>query len=260
MRWGDAAIPVAEQPTDERVPIRVVVPLVLIVLAGIGWVWSARVAADMAGGGMEHMAAPMSLGAFVIAWAAMMAAMMLPAILPVVKLYARAAAGNTVAPLPFFVGGYLVLWTATAVPAYLAWRPLAVPVAEGQPWAGRAAGVTLIAAALWQISPLKSVCLRHCRSPLGFFLRYGGASRLPTGAFRMGVVHGGFCIGCCWAMFAVLVATASMSLLWMVAFTLLIVAEKNFTHGERVGLAAAPVLAALGLALLVSPSLIITIA
>ena len=247
----------------DGIALRVVVPAALIGLAGAGWLWTAHVAEEMTGGGMDGMdgmADPMSLGAFVVAWVAMMAAMMLPAVLPVVKLYARAAAHGAVAPLPFFVAGYLALWTVLALPAYLAWRPLEMPLAEGHAWAGRVAGATLLVAALWQLSPLKSVCLRHCRSPLGFFMRYGERPRRPAGAFRMGVTHGAFCIGCCWALFTVLVASASMSLLWLVVFTALIVAEKNFKYGERVALAAAPVLAALGVALLIDPSLITTIA
>jgi predicted metal-binding membrane protein len=244
----------------DGIALRVVVPAALIGLAGAGWLWSVHVADDMTGGGMDPMAGPMSLGAFVVAWVAMMAAMMLPAILPVVKLYARAAAGGAVAPLPFFVGGYLALWTVLALPAYLAWRQLEMPLADGHAWAGRVAGVTLLVAALWQLSPLKSVCLRHCRSPLGFFMRFGQQVRRPAGAFRMGVIHGAYCIGCCWALFAVLVASASMSLLWLVVFTALIVVEKNARYGERVALAVAPALAVLGVALLIAPSLITTIA
>jgi predicted metal-binding membrane protein len=107
---------------------------------------------------------------------------------------------------------------------------------------------------------LKSICLRHCRSPLGFFMRYGEQVRRPAGAFRTGVIHGAYCIGCCWALFAVLVASASMSLLWLVVFTALIIIEKNSRYGERVALAVAPALVALGLALLIAPSLITTIA
>jgi len=261
MTSSDTGIRVAKQPGGDRLAVRVVVPAILIAIAGVGWWWSARVAAGMADGGMDGMAAmPMSLGAFAIAWAAMTAAMMLPAILPVVKLYARAAARRTVAPLPFFVGGYLALWTVLAVPAYFAWRPLEMAVADGRPWAGRVAGITLVVAALWQVSPLKSACLQHCRSPVGFFLRYSGRLHRPAGAVRMGVVHGAFCIGCCWALFAVLIATVSMSVLWLVVFTVLIIVEKNYKHGERVALAAAPVLAALGVALLISPSLLHTVA
>jgi predicted metal-binding membrane protein len=244
----------------DGIALRVVVPVALITLAGAGWWWSVHVAEDMTGGGMDPMAGPMSLGAFVVAWVAMMAAMMLPAVLPVVKLYARAAARGSIAPVPFFVGGYLAVWTVLALPAHLAWRWLQMPLAGGSAWAGRVAGATLVVAALWQLSPLKSICLRHCRSPLGFFMRYGEQVRRPAGAFRAGVIHGAYCIGCCWALFAVLVASASMSLLWLVVFTALIIIEKNSRYGERVALAVAPALVALGLALLIAPSLITTIA
>jgi predicted metal-binding membrane protein len=272
MGMGDAVAGLAKG--SDGFALRIGVPTALIGLAAVGWWWSARVAAEMSGRRMDPMAmdsmpgemtngamaGPMSFAAFLLAWLAMMAAMMLPAILPVVMLYARAAGQGTVAPLPFFVAGYLALWTALALPAYLAWRALELPMSDGRAWAGRVAGATLIVAAVWQISPMKSACLRHCRSPLGFFMRYGKRLRRPTGALRVGAIHGGFCIGCCWALFAVLVATGSMSLLWLIVFTALIVLEKNFRYGERIALAAAPVLAALGVALLVSPSLITTIA
>src|SRR4051812_11755225 len=153
--------------------LRTGVPAALIGLAAVGWWWSGRVHAqmngermapmpmdstsgDMTDGAMGAMAGPMSFAAFVVAWVAMMAAMMLPAILPVVMLYARAAGRGAVAPLPFFVGGYLALWTTLAIPAYLAWRALEMPLADGRAWAGRVAGATLLVAAVWQVSPLKS--------------------------------------------------------------------------------------------------------
>lgn len=252
---------VAGHPSrGESLALRVGVPIALVGLAGVGWWWSAHVADDMSmSGDMEMMDSPMSLGAFVVAWVAMMAAMMLPAILPVVKLYARAAARGAVAPLPFFVSGYLALWTVLSIPAYLVWRQVEMPLADGRPWAGRLAGATLIAAGLWQVSPLKSVCLRHCRSPLGFFMRFGERVRRPGGALRMGAAHGAYCIGCCWALFAVLVLAASMNLAWLVAFTGLIFIERNVPHGERVALAAAPLLAGLGIVLLITPSFITSI-
>lgn len=249
---GVVAGPVGREP----VALRIGVPAGLLGMAAAGWWWSARVADDMSGHAMGHMSDPMSLGAFVVAWLAMMAAMMLPAVLPVVKLYARAAARGAVAPVPFFVAGYLALWTVAALPAYIAWRELEMPLAEGRPWAGRVAGITLLAAALWQLTPLKSVCLRHCRSPVGFFMRHGGGAGRPSGALRMGLAHGGFCLGCCWVLFAVLVAAAGMSLLWLVLFTVLIVLEKSSPSGERVAVGAAAALAVLGVALLLEPSLI----
>lgn len=229
----------------------------LLLLAVVGWWWSARMAGDRTSGGMEGMDGTMSLGAFVLAWVAMMAAMMLPAVLPVVRLYARAAAKGRSAPVPFFVSGYLALWTAVALPGYLAWRELEMPLAEGQAWAGRLAGATLLVAGLWQLTPLKSVCLRHCRSPLGFFLRFGGRIRRPAGALRMGAAHGAFCFGCCWALFAVLVALGTMNLLWMVLFTALIILEKHAPRGERIAVAGALVLAAVGTVLLTDPSMLV---
>lgn len=196
----------------------------------------------------------MSLGAFMLAWVAMMGAMMFPAISPVVLLYSRAAAQRTVAPLPFFVAGYIAVWSATGLPAYAAWRELAMPIAEGRAWAGRLAGAVLIVAAIWQLSPLKSICLRHCRSPLGFFLRFGRELSHPVGALRMGLAHGAFCLGCCWALMAVLVALGTMNLLWMIVLAMLIFLEKDARHGEGIAIAGAAAFAVLGLVLLLVPS------
>jgi predicted metal-binding membrane protein len=226
---------------------------------------AAEMSADGMGGmeGMEGMEgghamhATMSLGAFALAWAAMMAAMMLPAVLPVVRLYARAAAEGRVAPLPFFLSGYLGLWIVLALPGYLAWSELQMPLAEGRAWAGRLAGATLLAAAVWQVTPLKSACLRHCRSPLGFFLRFGKGIRRPAGALRMGVAHGAVCVGCCWALFAVLVALGTMNVLWMVLFTAVIVLEKYAPRGEQIAVVVAIGLAAVGALLIADPSMLV---
>ena len=238
-----------------RRPARpIVVPVVLLALAAFGWWWSARMA-NMGMVGMRDQL--MSLGAFMVAWVAMMGAMMFPAISPVVLMYSRAAARRTVAPLPFFVAGYIVVWSAMGVPAYAAWRELAMPIAEGRAWAGRLAGAVLLVAAIWQLTPLKSICLRHCRSPMGFFLRYGRGLTRPVGALRMGLAHGGFCLGCCWALMAVLVALGAMNLLWMIVLALLIFLEKDARHGEGIAIAAAAVFAVLGLVLLFVPSTLV---
>ena len=255
--------------TARRDPVLTIgVPAGLLALAAAGWWWSARMAGDMTGGGtagettgggmggMHSMETTLSLGGFAVAWVAMMAAMMFPAVLPVVKLYGRAAAKGTVAPLPFFAGGYLLVWSAFALPAYFAWRELMMPIAEGQAWAGRLAGATFLAAALWQVTPLKTACLRHCRSPLAFFLRHGPKAKTPAGALRMGVAHGGFCFGCCWALFAVLVTLGTMSLLWMALLAGLIMLEKLAPRGEQIALAGALALAAVGTVLLADPSAI----
>lgn len=200
----------------------------------------------------------LSLGGFVVAWLAMMTAMMFPAIVPVVKLYARAAGAGRVAPMPFFVSGYLAVWGAMSLPAYLAWRGLMEPLDEGQVWAGRLAGAVLVAAAVWQLTPLKSMCLRHCRSPMSFFMRFGAAVSKPAGALRLGATHAAYCVGCCWALMAVLVAVGTMSLAWMLALSALIFVEKNARSGERWAMGAAMAFMLLGVLLLVEPSTIDT--
>lgn len=236
-------------------------PVVLLGFAVAGWWWSRRAGMDDGGmpgmDGMEGMAmTTMSLGAFLLAWVAMMAAMMLPAVVPVVRLYALAAAQGRAAPTSFFVLGYLAVWSVMAAPAYLAWRALEEPLADGRPWVARVAGATFLVAAVWQVTPLKAVCLRHCRSPLGFFMRFGSGIRRPLGALRMGAAHGGFCLGCCWAIFAVLVVLGTMSLWWMAALTGLIVLEKNAPRGPQLATAAAVVLAGLGTWLLLDTSIL----
>ncbi len=255
--------------------VRFGVPLTLFAVATAGWWWSARMADDMTSGGlgasamsmgggagtMAHsgttaMADSMSFGAFLLAWTAMMAAMMLPAVLPVVQMYARAATQGRVAPLPFFAAGYLTVWSAMAVPAYLAWRQLDAPLADGRTWVGVLAGLSLLGAALWQLTPLKTACLRHCRSPVGFFLRFGGKAGRPLGAARMGMAHGLFCLGCCWALFAVLVVLGTMNVLWMVVIALFVLAEKTGPGGELIARGGALACLMLGTALLVDPSLI----
>jgi predicted metal-binding membrane protein len=233
------------------------VPGVLVGLAACGWLWSARMANEMAPGmamGSSMGRASMSLVAFVGGWVAMMGAMMFPAIVPVVSLFRRAAVRGQVAATPVFVAGYLVVWSAVGVPAYFVWRSLQGPVGDAAPWAGRLAGGVLLAAAAYQVSPLKSVCLRHCRSPMSFFLRQRGDLRRPLGAVKAGAVHGLICLGCCWALMAILIAFGTMQLAWMVALAALIFVEKATPIGERVATAAAVVFASLGLGLLIHPA------
>ncbi len=228
-------------------------PAALLVLAAVGWAWSIS-AAGM--GGMEGMARPAGLTdlvGFMLGWVAMMAAMMFPAIIPVVRLYALAAGKGSAAPLPYFVGGYLVVWSAAGLPAWAAWHGLQEPLAAASPWAGRLAGVVLLAAAVYQLTPWKTVCLRHCRSPLAFFLHHGRSIGTALGAARAGVAHGAFCLGCCWLLMVILVAFGTMHLGWMLALSALILLEKTASRGETVARAAAVAFAALGLLLILHP-------
>lgn len=244
--------------------VRAGISVALAALAAVGWWWSFRMADEMRHGADDAMSgmgahSAVSLGAFVVAWLAMMTAMMFPAVSPVVKLYSRASAARRVAPLPFFVAGYLVVWTSLGLPGYAAWRALSGPLEDGRPWVGRLAGATLLLAGVWQFTPLKSVCLRHCRSPMSFFLRFGGRVAKPVGALRMGTTHALYCVGCCWALMAVLVAMGTMNPAWMLGLAVLIFLEKNASQGERVALGAAAVFVLLGVLLLARPSTIATL-
>ena len=249
-----------------RSPTRVTdaaVAATLLAGALVGWWWSVRMAGDMGAMGPREpmvmpMSASMSMAAFVLGWVAMMAAMMFPAVFPAVRLYARAAARGTVAPLPFFVGGYLLVWSSVGIPAYFAWRGLADPLDAGVHWAARLAGAVLLGAAVYQLSPLKRACLQHCRSPLSLFTRASGNATRPSVALRLGATHGAFCLGCCWALMAVLVAVGTMQLAWMAGLALVIFVEKVVPRGETFAVAAALALAAVGTVLLLDPQTLTT--
>jgi predicted metal-binding membrane protein len=237
-------------------------PVALLIVAGLGWWWSAVTAGDMGGDGMSMDGMPMepqpamSFVAFLVAWVAMMAAMMFPAVVPVVRLYARAAANGQAAPVAVFVGGYIALWGLFGVPAYFAWSRLNEPLMAGSPWAGRVAGGVAVAAGLYQLTPLKAVCLRHCRSPLSFFMRHGKHLDRPTGAFAAGARHGVFCVGCCWMLMALLIAFGAMQLAWMLFLAVLILLEKTTPFGEQLARVTGAVLLVLGVALLVHPEFV----
>ena len=232
----------------------------LLAGAALGWWWSVRMAGDMSGDmGEMSMADTMSFTAYLVGWVAMMAAMMFPAIAPVVRLYARAAARGTVAPVPVFVAGYLLVWSAVGAPAYFLWRVLDEPLAAGEASAGRFAGVVLVVAAAYQLTPLKETCLRHCRSPMSVFTHASGDPARPAVALRIGATHGAYCLGCCWALMAILVAVGTMHLAWMAILTAVIFVEKVAPRGEAFATVVAAASAAVGLLLLVDPSTISTL-
>ena len=223
--------------------------------APIGDALRGSVSADgmegMAMGGMS--AAGWSVGvalAFVGVWTVMMAAMMLPAAAPMILTFAVAQArhGHVAAvPTWIFIAGYLFVWSAAGVVVYaLVQVGAAAPSYFGSVdraiWGPLVLGVTLVGAGFYQFTPLKSVCLRHCRSPMAFVALHWSDG--PVGAVRMGIWHGAYCLGCCWALFAILVVVGIMSLGWMLALTLVVFAEKVFPHGQRVS-------ASIGVALIV---------
>ena len=229
------------------------VTLALMALAAAAWWLTSTTSADM---GADHMMTPMSLGPFLVAWTLMMAAMMLPAVTPVVRLYQRAAAAGHVAPSGYFVCAYLAVWALSGLPAYLLWRMLAMPLQDGERWALRVAGATLLFAGVYQLTPLKRACLRHCRSPISYFMRLRGSLVRPSGAFRAGLLHAAYCCGCCAALMLVLVAAAAMNLWWALLIAVCVFVERNLRWGVGFSTGLGVVLLGLGTTFVLSPTLL----
>jgi predicted metal-binding membrane protein len=187
--------------------------------------------------GMSAVPGTMGLGlwGFLGVWTLMMTAMMLPALAPLTTVYLRSIRAVRSRRLRAIrttglVGGYLLTWIGFGVTAYVA-AALAALLAEGAPdtasWAG--AGVLAVAGA-YQLTPLKDFCLRHCRSPVAFLLHVSGYKGHLRDV-RVGMYHGMYCVGCCWGLMVVLIATGVMNLAWMAALTVVIFLEKTWKHG-----------------------------
>jgi predicted metal-binding membrane protein len=197
----------------------------LLALAAVAW-WSTIRSMDHMGG--NPGADLGALGWFVGVWIVMMAAMMLPAVSPTVALYARMTRQRGLARPLVFTGGYLAVWGAAGIGAYglfvLGRHTLGPDLAwdNGGRWM---AGGLLLVAAVYELTPLKDVCLGRCRSPFGFLI---GAWRDGVrGAGAMGVKHAMWCLGCCWALMVALFALGVMSLIWMAVVAALITLEKT---------------------------------
>ena len=220
----------------------------MLLLSAAAWIAAVALTARMV---MPDTAASARDGAvFFGVWVIMMAAMMLPSALPMFRLYGRMAQSRPAA----FVGGYLVLWAAAGLTAYLGYvlvRGGAVSMPEMQSL-GRPVAIGLIlAAAIYQLSPLKSLCLRHCRSPLAFVLNHWREGSL--GALRMGLEHGCWCLGCCAGLMVLLFALGIMSVGWMGALAAVILAEKTLPGGLWMSRAASAAMLLLAGAFAASP-------
>ena len=195
-----------------------------------------------------------TLGWFLGIWVVMMAAMMFPSVAPTVALYSRMTKKRSpVAPL-VFASGYLLTWAAAGLLAFGISEAGRRVLGDALSWdrAGRwVAGGILVVAAAYQVTPLKTVCLRHCRSPLGFLLGHWRDGM--SGALRMGAGHGAWCLGCCWALMASLFALGIMSIAWMTLVTGLIAAEKLLPWGRVAMYGTAAILLALGILLVAVP-------
>jgi predicted metal-binding membrane protein len=207
----------------------------------------------VAGGGLPLWAAVLQLGA---AWQVMTAAMMLPSSLPLIRLYAITAgrAPSRTLSLGLFLVAYFVVWTGFAIAALVGDMGLHGLV-HSWPWLDEHArlipAATFALAAVWQLTPLKDACLRECRHPGAFLQRY--YSRGPRAGLLLGLRHGLFCLGCCWAMMLVMFAAGVAHLAWMGVIGLVMVAEKTFPGGDRLARPIGAVLAGLAVVALAAP-------
>ena len=203
----------------------------MVGLAALAWALTSE---QMSGMDAGPGTAPGTLGFFLGVWVVMMAAMMFPSIAPMVVMQVRIQEGRRergeagkIGATALFLGGYLVAWTGAGLAAYGIYELGKAVTGNAFSWDNAGpylAGGILVAAAIYQLTPLKDVCLRHCRSPVMFLISHWRPGRI--GSLRMGIEHGGWCIGCCWALMASLFALGVMSLGWMALIAALIAAEK----------------------------------
>ena len=217
-------------------------------ITAIAWVYLFVLAADVGGMGGGSLAAmqvkpwaPLDFLLMFLMWAVMMVAMMLPSAAPMILLFATVSRkqreqGHPVAPVGVFASGYAAVWAVFSLGAtLLQWlleqaALLSPMMVSNSPLLG---GGLLIAAGLYQWTPLKHACLKHCRSPIHFLAH--GWRKGRGGAFLMGLEHGAFCVGCCWILMGLLFVGGVMNLLWIAAIAAFVLIEKVLPHGPLAG-------------------------
>lgn len=223
-------------------------------------------AMDMSGMDMPAPVAPdirpwaaMDVGFIFVMWTVMMVAMMTPSVAPMVLLYARVGQkarddGKPFAPSGWFFAGYVLVWVCFSVLATVAqWSLTKLSVLTPMMATANATigALVLIVAGLYQWSPLKDVCLRECQSPIAFLSSHGGFRSDPTGALILGTKHGAYCLGCCWALMALLFVGGVMNMAWIGGLAILIFLEKTLPFGRWVSRVSGVVIALVGVWLLV---------
>jgi predicted metal-binding membrane protein len=247
----------AEQPRSLPRIDPILVAAGLLGLALVAWIVTIERMEGMDGGPGTDLG---GLGWYVGVWVTMMAAMMLPSAAPMVLLFSkvsrdRARRGRAFVPTWVFVAGYLAAWTVYGLAAYGLYRLIVAADFGFLDWGEQGpvvAGLVLVAAGLYELTPLKSVCLKHCRTPLHFLLH--GWREGWLGAFRMGVEHGAFCIGCCFGLMLILFALGVMSILWMAILAAIIFLQKVLPFGRWLTWALAVAFVASGIWVAAAPA------
>jgi predicted metal-binding membrane protein len=229
---------------------RITPGILLIGVAAVCWAITVRRMQGMDMGPGTDLGA---LGWFAVVWVTMMAAMMLPSLIPMALTYAGASPSERGSSTAVFAFGYLVTWLGAGVLAYAVIRGVRSLDLSWLAWdrgGPYVAGGVILGAALYELTPVKSASLRHCRNPELLTRRWRPG---PAGALRMGLEHGGFCVGSSWALMAVLFAVGVMNVAWMIVVAALVAIEK-LLPSRRVAIGATAVfVAVLGLAVAFAP-------
>jgi predicted metal-binding membrane protein len=233
-----------------RAPGAVLVAAALLATALVTWILTIDRMRGMDAGPGTDLGA---LGWFLGVWATMMAAMMFPSAAPMAVVVSRVSGerarrgSSAVASTTIFVAGYLSVWTGFGLAVYGIYRAVAAADPALLAWDQQGplvAGAAVAAAGVYELTPLKRACLRHCRSPLSFVLHRWRGGRV--GAFVMGLEHGAWCLGCCVGLMLVLVVLGVMSITWTAVVAAIIFAEKVLPGGQRLTVAVAVILVAMG--------------
>lgn len=193
----------------------------------------------------------MGAGLFVLTWLVMMIAMMFPSVAPMTLAFASIthSRGQGYLPTAAFVAGYIAVWTVAGLIPLGFLQAIDALWMTPPSWLSRAAGLVIIAAGFYQFTPLKDVCLRACRSPLGFLMTHDYGRGLSA-AVQAGAGHGVYCLGCCWALMTVLAVLGLMNLAWMAVISALFFIEKNVRFGDLLPKAVGVACVTAGLAVL----------
>jgi len=212
-------------------PAAAAIVAALLACAAVAWLITIRQAGSMGTGGV----AMMSAGVFLVTWLVMMVAMMFPSVAPMTLAFASVtrSRGEGYLPTAAFVLGYILVWAVSGLVPLAVLQALDHIWMTPPSWLPRLGGAVIVIAGIYQFTPLKDTCLGACRSPLGFILThdFGGG---PPAAVRAGTSHGLYCLGCCWALMAVLAVLGLMNIAWMALFAAIFFIEKNVRFGEVV--------------------------
>ena len=231
---------------------RYIVAAALLLITALSWAYLLQLVAGMDMPGMDSAAmaammaprawTPVDFGFMLVMWIVMMVGMMTPSAAPMILLYARVARqaiaqGRSFAATGWFTAGYLLAWTgfslvATALQWQLERLALLSPMMTST--SNRFNGIVLIAIGVYQWTPWKYACLAACQSPLSFIQRHGGFRREASRSLRLGLLHGAYCVACCWALMALLFVGGVMNVLWIAAIAVLVLLEKTVPVGRFV--------------------------